>query len=205
MKRYFITGIGTGVGKTIVSAILTEALHADYWKPVQAGIEGGTDTELMKSLVSNKETVFHPETYLLQTPASPHYAAALEHVSMNPPDFIVPQTSRTLLIEGAGGLLVPLDRHFLVIDLIGFFGAEAILVSQHYLGSINHTLLSVEALKQRNIPVKGIIFNGKPNKATEDFILEYTQLPCLFRLNMQTVIDREMVLNCAQGIDTSIF
>lgn len=179
MKRIFVTGIGTDIGKTVVAAIVTEALESDYWKPVQAGNLDFSDTDRVKELVSNSRSVFHPEAYRLQLPASPHLAAAEEQVIINPQNFYLPETPNHLVIEGAGGLMVPLTNNFLIIDLIVQLQAEVILVSQNYLGSINHTLLSVQSLQQRQIPVKGIIFNGPPTPSSEDFITQYTGIPKL--------------------------
>ncbi|QQL50402.1 dethiobiotin synthase [Mucilaginibacter ginkgonis] len=181
-QRYFITGIGTGIGKTIVSAIVTEKLKSDYWKPVQSGDLDNSDTMKVQSLVSNSKTVFHPETYRLTQPYSPHKSAAIDGVTINLDDFVLPNTDNVLVIEGAGGLMVPLNDQQLVIDLIKKLDADVILVSQNYLGSINHTILSWLALKSYGIPVKGIIFNGEPNQNTEDYILQYTALNLIGRI-----------------------
>lgn len=179
MRTLFVAGIGTDVGKTVVAAILTEALRADYWKPIQAGNLSYTDTDTVRDLISNLQTVFHPEAYRLQLPASPHQAAAAENICLQPEKICVPRTTRPLIIEGAGGLLVPLTNQFLIIDLIAQLASEVVLVSRNYLGSINHTLLSVECLQRRHIPIAGLVFNGEPAPATEDFILNYTGLPRL--------------------------
>src|ERR1700722_12595373 len=127
MKNIFVTGIGTDVGKTIVSTVITEALQADYWKPVQAGFADGTDTEFVRSLVSNKKSVIYPEAYRLKMPASPHTAAAAEGITIHIKDIKLPVTSNTLVIEGAGGLMVPLNEKELVIDLIEHLQASAIV------------------------------------------------------------------------------
>lgn len=180
--QFFITGIGTEIGKTVVSAVVTEYLQADYWKPVQSGDLHWTDTMKVQSLTSNSKSVFHPERHRLNAPLSPHASAALDGVQINLSDFTLPQTSNHLVVEGAGGLMVPLNEHDVLIDLIQQLQIPVILVSRNYLGSINHTLLSFEALKQRNIPIAGIVFNGEPNPASESFIENYTQLPVLFRV-----------------------
>ncbi|OCX53838.1 dethiobiotin synthase [Mucilaginibacter sp. PPCGB 2223] len=169
-RPIFITGIGTGIGKTIVSAILVEKLKADYWKPVQSGDLDNSDTLLVKSLISNPVSRFHPEAYRLTQPFSPHKSAALDGIEIDPQKIIIPETDNQLIIEGAGGLMVPLNDRFLMIDLIQQLNAEVVLVSQNYLGSINHTLLSTEALKQRGIPIKAIIFNGDSDGWSEDVI-----------------------------------
>jgi len=193
LKKYFITGIGTGVGKTLVSAILVEALKADYWKPVQCGNLHFTDSDQVKEMVSNAQSFVHPETYRFKTASSPHYAAAVEHTTIEIDKFIFPETFNHLIIEGGGGLMVPLNDHLLVIDLIEHLDAELILVSQNYLGSINHTLLSIEAVQKRNIKVKGIIFNGKPVVSTEEFILKYTGIPILGYVPHLSVIDKSTI------------
>lgn len=195
MKRYFVTGIGTDVGKTLVSAILVEALHADYWKPVQAGELENTDTMKVQALVSNARSQFHAEAYRLSKPMSPHAAADIDGIQIELKDIIAPNTSNPLVIEGAGGLMVPLNSQFLVIDLIAKLNAEVVLVSSNYLGSINHTLLTVAALKSKNIPIAGIVFNGAPVNTTEEFILKYTGLKCLLRVKEEENIDKSTILN----------
>jgi dethiobiotin synthetase len=178
-KPLFITGIGTGIGKTIISAILVEKLKADYWKPIQSGDLDDSDTLKVRSLVSNTASKFHPESYRLTQPYSPHKSAALDGIVIDPEKIIMPDTDNQLIIEGAGGLMVPLNDDFLMIDLIKKLDAEVILVSQFYLGSINHTLLSIDALKQREIAVKGIIFNGTEDSYSLDNILKYSGIKSL--------------------------
>jgi dethiobiotin synthetase len=173
----FITGIGTGIGKTIVSAIVTEKLKADYWKPIQSGDLDNSDTQKVQSLVSNPGTKFHPETYRLTQPFSPHKSAAIDKVTIEMENIVLPKTDNQLVIEGAGGLMVPLNDNFLMIDLIKQLNSKVILVSQHYLGSINHTLLSIHALKKYNIEVMGIIFNGAKDIYSKSYILNYSNLP----------------------------
>ncbi|MFB9864798.1 dethiobiotin synthase [Rufibacter immobilis] len=201
-KRYFVTGIGTDVGKTVAAAVLTQALQADYWKPVQAGSLDHTDTHTVQRLVSNPRSVFHPEAYRLQMPASPHTAAAAEGVRLSLEQIVLPSTQNHLIVEGAGGLMVPLNEQELVLDLIQNLNLEVVLVSRNYLGSINHTLTSAEVLKYHNIPVAGILFNGVPNPSTEDFILNYTKLPALPRLLEETDLNQETVQRYAQTFRT---
>lgn len=191
--QYIIAGISTEIGKTFISSILTESLQADYWKPVQSGALDFTDTDAVKSLISNTITVFHPETYRLTEPMSPHAAAAIDGVEINLSNFILPKTQNNLIVELAGGVMVPLNNRETNLDLIKKLNLPVILVSRNYLGSINHTLLSVEILKMNNIEVKGLIFNGKPNKSSEDFILNYTKLECLSRVNFEENIDKNVV------------
>ena len=200
--NYFVTAIHTDSGKTLVSAILCEALQADYWKPVQAG--SPTDSETVAGLISNASTKIHPEAYLLKKPASPHAAAKAESIEIKRENFILPSTNRDLIIEGAGGCLVPLAKDFFVVDLIGKFKAEVILVSNLYLGSINHTLLTVEALMNRNINIKGIIFNGEPNPESESIILSTTKLPLLLNIHPEKLITKEVVLQYAQQLKKNL-
>ncbi|UOQ50842.1 dethiobiotin synthase [Hymenobacter cellulosivorans] len=192
-QRLFVTGIGTDVGKTVAAAILTEALQADYWKPVQAGLEPTTDTATVRSLVRNPNSVFHPETYRLHLPASPHAAAAAEQVTIRAAAFQLPRTDNHLVVEGAGGLLVPLASGLLLVDVIQQLGLEVVVVSRNYLGSINHTLLTLEALRQRGIRVRGLLFNGEPTPATEDFIAQHTGVPVMPRLRTESVVSAETV------------
>ena len=199
-RPLFVTGIGTGIGKTIVSAILVEKLKADYWKPVQSGDLENSDTIKVKSLVSNAISVFHPEAYKLSQPYSPHKSAAIDGVTINVQRFILPETNHPLIIEGAGGLMVPLNAGYLLIDLIKQLKAEVVLVSQNYLGSINHTLLSIHALKQYQVPVKGIIFNGKEDAYSEAFILNDTGIRLLAKLPDFVSIDKKAILEAGNRI-----
>lgn len=200
-KPLFITGIGTGIGKTVVSAVLVEKLKADYWKPVQSGELDNGDTIKVKSLVTNKASVFHPEAYRLTQPYSPHKSAALDGVTIDPKNIIPPKTNNMLVIEGAGGLMVPLNNEFLMIDLIRQLDAEVVLVSQNYLGSINHTVLSVYALQQLQMPIRGIIFNGKKDTYSEDFILKYTEVNLLGHLPEYKLIDKKAIFDSGWLID----
>jgi len=199
-KPLFITGIGTGIGKTFVSAVLTEKLQADYWKPVQSGDLDSSDTLKVKSLISNTKTVFHLETYGLTQPYSPHKSAAIDGVSIEKDKFHLPKTNNQLIIEGAGGLMVPLNDNFLIIDLIKQLGVSAVLVSQNYLGSINHTLLSIALLKQYNIPITGIIFNGNADADSESYILQYTGVKLLGRVPEYTVLDKKTIIDAGEFI-----
>lgn len=201
MKPIFITGIGTDVGKTVVSAILVERMKADYWKPVQSGDLENTDTQKVRNLVSNDISVFHPEAYKLSRPFSPHKSAAIDGIEIDISAITLPPTSNQLVIEGAGGLMVPLNQTHHVIDLIRFFEAEVILVVKHYLGSINHSLLSIEMLKNKNIPVKGIIFNGQSDSYSEQAILDYSKLPVLGRIPAINKLSCEVITNLGTEID----
>jgi dethiobiotin synthetase len=194
--NYFVTAIDTDSGKTLASAIVCEALEADYWKPVQAGLP--RDSETVKNLVSNTRTTVHPETYLLKTPASPHASAKRDGVVINISDLKLPEASQDLIIEGAGGCLVPLNDQDLVIDLISRFNAEVILVADLYLGSINHTLLTIEALRNRQLPIRGIIFNGESNIESERVILLRSGLRCLLRIDRERHIHPGIVKQYAK-------
>lgn len=190
--KLFITGISTDVGKTVVSAIVTEALQADYWKPVQTGSALDADMETVKKYVSNSQTVIHSNAYVFELPASPHAAAKAESKNIDLKKIKEPITHNHLVIEGAGGVLVPLNEQDCVIDLIQPDYA-VVLVSKNYLGSINHTLLTVEALKSRNISVAGIVFNGESNSETERIILKKTGLKCLGRVAVEPYFDQNVI------------
>ena len=194
--KLFITGIGTDVGKTIASAIVTEALEADYWKPIQAGDLEHSDTHKVKAYCANQKTKFHANAYALNTPASPHWSAALDRITIDINKISEPTTTNHLVIEGAGGVLVPLNETDCVIDLIKS-EYKVIVVSRHYLGSINHTLLTVEALKSRNLTVAGIIFSGTENKATEEIILHKTQVQCIGRIDDEPYFDTNVIADYA--------
>lgn len=205
MNKYFITGIGTNVGKTIVSAILTEALKADYWKPVQSGVADGTDKDLVSSLITNTTSVCHNESYSFQEPASPQLAASLENQKIKLEQMHLPETQNDLIIEGAGGILVPLNDSNYVIDLAQEFEADVILVCRNYLGCINHSLLSIDYLVKNNFPVKGLVLVGNFDKAVKLAITNYSELPVLAEIPEMSEISKETILNQAQKINLSLF
>ncbi len=190
--KLFITGIGTDVGKTITAAIITQALEADYWKPIQAGDIDHSDSHKIQHYISNQKTIIHPNSYQLNTPASPHLAAELDGVSIVLDQIIEPKTKNHLVIEGAGGVLVPLNSTDCVIDFVRS-DYKVIVVSRHYLGSINHTLLTVEALQNRKIKIAGIVFSGTENKATESIILQKTKLTCIGRIDEEPYFDQNVI------------
>ncbi len=190
--KIFITGISTDVGKTIVSAIIVEALQADYWKPIQAGDLDNSDSHKIKSYISNNKSRIFENSYQLKTPASPHHAAEIDNIKIELTKIIEPKTDNHLVIEGAGGLLVPLNNQDCVIDLIKP-DYKVFLVSRHYLGSINHTLLTIEALKSRKINIAGIIFSGNENKATESIILSKTNINLIGRINQEPYFDKNVI------------
>lgn len=196
--KLFITGIGTDVGKTVAAAIVTEALEADYWKPVQAGDLDNSDTHKIKKYISNSKTVYHPNSYALNTPASPHLAASLDGVIIELDGVKEPKTKNNLVIEGAGGLLVPLNDTDTIADLIKP-DYKVIIVTRHYLGSINHTLLTLEALQHRGIQPAGIIFNGNENKPTEDIILKKTNAQVIGRIADEPYFDKNVIAEYADA------
>ncbi|WP_162126619.1 dethiobiotin synthase [Flavobacterium phycosphaerae] len=190
--KLFITGIGTDVGKTVASAIVTQALEADYWKPIQAGDLDHSDSHKVKKYIANTKSVFHPNAYALNTPASPHLAAEIDGISIDLKKIAEPKTDNHLVIEGAGGVLVPLNDNDCVIDLIQK-DYKVVVVSRHYLGSINHTLLAIEALQNRKIKVAGIIFSGDENQATETIILNKTGINCIGRIDNEPYFDANVI------------
>lgn len=200
--NYFITGIDTDSGKTLVSAIVCEALKADYWKPIQAGLPKDADT--VKSLISNNFTTIHPERYLLKMPASPHAAAKAENITIQLSDFEAP-TTNTLVIEGAGGCLVPINQRDFVIDLAVRFTAQVILVADLYLGSINHTLLTAQLLKQKSVSVLGIVFNGDSNPESESIILHHTGYKMLLHVNREKLITKNIIRSYADTFNRSLY
>ena len=200
MNTIVVAGIGTGIGKTLISAILVEALEADYWKPIQAGDLDKSDTMTVKALISNQKSAFHPEALRLKNPMSPHAAAKLENIEIDLYQIRIPKTENRLLIELAGGLMVPLNSKELNIDLLKKWKVPVILVSQNYLGSINHTLLSLELLKANNILVLGVIFNGKENLSSEEFILNYSNIKCIGKIPEMKELTKEEIKKIADNL-----
>lgn len=195
MKGYFVTGIGTDVGKTIVSAILLKALNADYWKPIQSGDLDNSDSNKIKNLLKDTQVVIYPEVYKLSKPLSPHASANIDNITININAIAdnLPKTENCLIVEGAGGLIVPLNETDTILDLIKLINFPVILVSKNYLGSINHTLLSVEVLNNRSIPIAGILFNGEKIDSTETIILKKTGLKCLGRVPYTTDLNYSFI------------
>lgn len=191
--NYFITGIGTNVGKTIVSAILTESLQADYWKPIQSGTNEGKDSETIRDLISNKKTIIHPESYLLKQPLSPHFAAKLEKIEIELNKINLPKTSNNIIIEGAGGIFVPINDTQFVIDIAKKNDCEIILVITNYLGCINHALLSLKYLTSNHFKVKALVFNGTFETEVKSVIINHYKdlhvinIPTLENLGKETV------------------
>jgi dethiobiotin synthetase len=178
-SKFMVTGTGPDVGKTIVSAILTTLLKGDYWKPVECGPI--RDSHVMRNYLDEQKHHIFPPAYSLNAPISPHQASQLENICILPENISLPQTERPLIMETAGGILVPLNHSLLSLDHFASWPAQWIVVSKHYLGSINHTLMTIEILKARRIPILGIIFNGQ-NAVSEKVLLHYSGLPLLGHL-----------------------
>lgn len=178
-KVIAIAGIHTGIGKTVAAAVIAEALGADYWKPVQAGDLDNTDTMQVAKLLSNGFARVHPEAHRLSEAMSPHAAADMDKVSIDHKNFNFPQTDKILIVETAGGVLSPMNGEATMVDFISHYKLPVILVSNNYLGSINHTLMSVEVMKARGINLLGIVINGDRNNASETFIEQYSKLPII--------------------------
>ncbi|GGX07780.1 dethiobiotin synthase [Aquimarina muelleri] len=195
-KKIFVTGIGTDVGKTIASAIVVEALQADYFKPVQAGDLEYSDTHKVQELVSNPKSKFHDNSYALHTPMSPHAAAEIDNVTIQTDKINIPKVDNNIVIEGAGGILVPLNDKDTILDLIQS-DYKVIVVSRHYLGSINHTLMTIKILKEQGYNVS-VIFNGEENKTTEDIIKKMTGVSILGRIDQEPYFDKVVVAEYAE-------
>jgi dethiobiotin synthetase len=205
MKRFFITGIGTKVGKTFCSAILTEALQADYWKPVQTGVIESADVNEVSRLITNQRTQFQREAYSFTAPVSPHLAAAIENEEIELSKIELPNTANHLIIEGAGGILVPLNKTHYVIDIAKKFDAEVILVVRNYLGCINHSLLSIDYLMKNNFKLKGLILNGNFDAMVEESIVNYANTPVLAKFYEMSKVNEQVVSDLARTVNKELF
>ncbi len=197
-STYFITGTSTDVGKTVVSAAIVEALHADYWKPIQAGELDYCDTKKVKNLISNKKSEFYDNAFSLKIPMSPHAAAEIDNVSIDMKKIKRPKTKNNIVIEGAGGLLVPLNDKKTILDLIQP-NDKVIVVSRHYLGSINHTLLTLSLLKEKGLET-ALVFSGNEHKTTEDIIKKMTGVTILGRIEEEPYFDKNVVKEYANKL-----
>ncbi|WP_088344022.1 MULTISPECIES: dethiobiotin synthase [Rhodomicrobium] len=193
--RFVVTGTDTGIGKTVFAAALTQALNGVYFKPVQAGLDEETDRETVRRLTGLGETHFRPEIYRLRTPASPHRAAEIDGIEIDPDALVLPAAEAPLIAEGAGGLFVPLTRTTLYIDVFARWNAPVILCARTALGTINHTLMSVDALRRRSIPILGVAFIGEANADTEATIAAMGGVPRLGRLPPLDPLGRETLAN----------
>lgn len=192
MNATFITGIGTNVGKTVVSAVFCEALQADYWKPVQSGTEEGCDIDTVRALVSNAKTVFHASAYELKLPASPNIAASAENVIIEPEKLKIPKTENHLIIEGAGGLLVPLTNEKTYLDFVISNRLSVVVVISSYLGCINHTLLTFEVLQKYNVPVRFAVLNGTFDEEVEKTLLNFINVP-IISISQSEALTKEFI------------
>lgn len=200
--RVFVTGISTEVGKTIASAIITEALQADYWKPIQAGDLDNSDSDKVGRLISNLRTKIHSNSYALQTPMSPHAAADIDGIQIDLKKIVEPKTENRMVIEGAGGLLVPLNDTDTIFDIVKPH-YKVIVVSRHYLGSINHSLLTLNALAEKGLKV-GVIFSGDWHPTTESIILKKTEVEMLGRINEESQFDKATILKYASSFKENL-
>lgn len=199
-KSYFITGIDTDVGKTVVASILVEKLKYNYWKPVQSGDLHHTDTDKVKGMVSNSDTIYFEETVKLNEPLSPHTSAKIDGVHISLDDFHLPSSSR-LIVEGAGGLFVPLNHEGdCIIDLAEKLNLEAIVVVRNYLGSINHTLLTLSELKNRGINVKGMLIVGEENKESQGIIETISGVAYLGVIPITEQLDKDFIIKAGKNI-----
>jgi len=197
-NTYFVTGIGTDVGKTVASAVLVKKLEANYWKPIQCGDLDNSDSHKIKALCP--EAHIFPETYALGTPASPHYAAEVENQRIDLERFELPTSEKPLVVEGAGGLLVPINQEETIKDLIIKLSIPVVVVSRNYLGSINHSLLSLENLQSAGIPIAGLLFNGPQNEATEQIIAHRTGVKVLGRIEPLQQVNEAAIINQAKNL-----
>jgi dethiobiotin synthetase len=199
-NQFIIAGIGTEIGKTLISSIFRQGLQADYWKPVQSGNPEEADALFIEQMTRLPEGKIWDSSYMLTQPLSPHTAAEIDGVRISLDQIQLPQTERSLIVELAGGLMVPLNESETNLDLIAHIALPVVLVSKNYLGSINHTLLSYEILKAKQIPIAGIVFNGPTNASGERFILQHTGLKVLLRVPELAQINPEIIQEYAQQI-----
>ena len=199
-NQFIIAGIGTEIGKTLISAIFRQGIQADYWKPVQSGNPEEADALFIGQMTRVPEGKIWDSSYMLTQPLSPHTAAEIDGIRISLDHIQLPLTERSLIVELAGGLMVPLNESETNLDLIAHVALPVILVSKNYLGSINHTLLSYEILKAKQIPIAGIVFNGPANASGERFILQHTGLKVLLRVPELAQINPEIIQEYAQQI-----
>ncbi len=202
---YFITGTDTDVGKSVAAAWVMLHLAADYWKPTQSGLEPPTDTQVIQQITEFPAGRFHPETYRLTQPLSPHEAAKRDGVEIDMQKFQLPKTTHPLIVEGAGGLMVPLNKDNLMIDLMVQLDLPVILVCRSGLGTINHTLLSLEALRARHIDIAGIIMSGAKalhnREAIEEYGQRYGNVPIIVEIDHLEVVNKASLLAIKPEID----
>ncbi|MBT3765732.1 MAG: dethiobiotin synthase [Rhodospirillaceae bacterium] len=201
-RGIFVTGTDTDIGKTIASACLVRALDADYWKPVQSGLTEGRDCDTISELTGLEESRIHPSTYELQAPLSPHEAARLEGLRLDMNQFKLPTTDNNLVVEGAGGVLVPINEGALMIDLIDQLDLPVVVVARSGLGTINHTLLTLEALRARNLELLGVIVSGPANSANIEAIRTYGKIKILLELEPISPLDSAGIDIAAKNLES---
>lgn len=187
MTGVFVTGTDTGIGKTMVSAWLVRSWQADYWKPVQSGIHDGLDADVVRGVAP--DAIIHPSAYMLNAPLSPHQAAGLDGVSIQLDAFHLPKTARPLVVEGAGGVLVPLNDRHLMVDLMVLLGLPVLMVARSGLGTINHCLLTLEALQRRGLAIGGVVMSGPPNDANRQAIEHFSGVAVVGQLPQLSGVD----------------
>ncbi|WP_340589204.1 dethiobiotin synthase [Erythrobacter alti] len=188
-RGFIVTGTDTGIGKTIFAAGLTGALSGAYWKPVQSGVEDGTDTRSVAELTAGRDVRIIPEAYCFETPCSPHEAARIDGVTIDFDRLALPEVDRPLVVEGAGGVMVPYTDDTLAADLFAHWGLPAIVVARTTLGTISHTLMTLEALRERDIPVAGVAFVGEEEPVAQSAIDRFGTAPQLGRLPLLDPLD----------------
>lgn len=193
-KGYFVTGIGTGVGKTVVSSVLCQTLNYDYWKPIQCGDVEKSDSLKVQSLT--KSVKVHPEAYRFHSGVAPLLAAKIEGVSIDIRQILAQAESieNAMIVEGAGGVLVPMSRRHLFVDLIRSLGLPVIVVVRPYLGSVNHTLLTLECLKRCEVPIAGVVFSGEDRHGSKDMIVDFSDVKILGEISETELLDHSFVL-----------
>ncbi len=200
VKGLFITGIGTDVGKTVAAAVITKSLQADYWKPVQCGDLDNSDSVKIEALTGLKTL---SEAFRLKTPMSPHAAADIEGVELSIDKLELPKSDKTIVVEGAGGVMVPLNSNETYLDLMVKLKLPVVLVTRHYLGSINHTMLSWNVLKEAGLDVVGLVISGTAHEITESYFATQMDIPFI-RINELEKLNLETVAEEAERLKTSI-
>jgi dethiobiotin synthetase len=196
-KAFFVAGTDTDVGKTFIATILTLGLQATYWKPIQSGLTPSTDTEYVRKYTELDQSHFLPERYKLTEPLSPHASAAIDGVDIELDDFVLPLHNKEyLIVEGAGGLMVPVNDRYFIIDLIKRLQLPVLLVARSALGTINHTLLSLEVLRRFDIPILGVVMNGNKNEGNRNAIADYGRVHVIAQIEKMPVISKQRLLEC---------
>lgn len=197
-NRLFITGTNTDIGKTVVSAVLVAGLRAHYWKPIQSGLVDGTDTNWIEAHTDIPQSHIHKETYSLQQPLSPHAAAVIDNVEISLDAFSLPLVPEEdfLIVEGAGGVLVPINKKYFMLDLIERLGTPVLIVADSELGTINHSLLTIRQLHDRNIEIAGVVMNGPQNQGNKEAIEFYGNVEVIAEIEPLEELNPEALADC---------